>query len=133
VITYYFTDTYGCAGSASHSTSVNYCLNSDEIDVLNGVRLFPNPGSGDFLLEVPVGREQNIELTVTDGTGALYYHENFISGTGSLQHHLKLDYLSNGLYLLKLKYGSSVEKNIKLIQLRWCLQWALKKAKSARK
>ncbi len=101
--TFYVTveDTNGC--SASDTVVVAYAV-SNSYAVLGDVRIYPNPTSGIFYIEVP-NNSGDVELTISDITGKVVVRNVVRTSKVSID----LSKYNKGLYFVKLVSGNDVE------------------------
>lgn len=100
----YTSTTTGCANTASTSIVVSPCtgINVHTNDQAT-ITIYPNPGSGEFTVEMTNNSEKQIH--VMDITGRLVYT------TKSLQDKtpVNISFLSNGMYYIQIQSGERVE------------------------
>ena len=96
------TDSFGCAGKSTVVLNVNDCTGLS-VNKLAGVSVYPNPTSGEIMVELNNASVKTIHLM--DLTGRV------ISSSTSSLEVVKVDLtnLSNGIYYLKIQSDSSVE------------------------
>jgi PKD repeat protein len=63
----------------------------------------PNPGNGNFILNLSSERGDVVKLTVYSVTGTIVYQESGIGVTGSMTHALNLTRLPQGIYYLNIE------------------------------
>ncbi len=64
-------------GEIYQQFTVGYLLNTNELQPLNEVNVFPNPSSGIFQTEILLDKKQNVTIEVFDLTGRLVYKNHF--------------------------------------------------------
>lgn len=88
------TDVNGCQNSASITQTLNNCTGIPTTNKdLDNIRLFPNPNSGNFILELPT----ESVVVVLNTIGQIVFIEQLKKG----KNIVCLSYLENGIYLLK--------------------------------
>jgi len=72
--------------------------------------IFPNPSAGTFTVNFAATDAQDINIIVYNAQGRLVHNE-FMKAP-SINHHLSLEHLPSGLYVVKLNYnfGSKTQK-----------------------
>lgn len=103
-LTYSYTDSNGCSGSANTTVTVNACVGITEPAFANGVNVYPNPNSGSFTLSVAnnVG-DMNIEIT--DATGRLVYTSMESNVQAGFTKQISMEGMANGIYMMRLTTG----------------------------
>jgi hypothetical protein len=103
------TDNAGCVNSAVITIPVGRCTHIDENSADKSIRVFPNPGSGVYTLQVTDGSHKIIE--VADITGKVIYFSRLTGQSGTV------DISSNpaGIYLLKITSGDTI-KVVRLVK-----------------
>jgi hypothetical protein len=77
----------------------------------SALKVFPNPSTGAFQIDLKIDKEN--EITVTDLAGRLYHKESFV-GTDKGSHIVDLSGLAKGIYFLTLK-GTNFSSTKKII------------------
>ncbi len=83
----------------------------DEIDI----KVFPNPGEGNFKVEANLEDVESLEMYVFDASGSEIYNSTIRSENGRFKNDINLTEFSSGIYFLALKSGDKIftEKLIK--------------------
>ncbi len=102
IITYTYTDSSNCVGSAIDSLFVDLCLGISNTDN-NLFEISPNPFTSEIFMSFPNPFEKVISLYNTNGE--LVYQEKINIETT----RITLDYLPAGIYLLQVASGSEVK------------------------
>ncbi|MCA6362169.1 MAG: lamin tail domain-containing protein [Bacteroidetes bacterium] len=98
LITYTYTDTSSCVGSATDSIFVDVCTGLAQSNTTGSIRVFPNPANETLQLSaVPAGTQ----LEVFDATGRLVMAQ-------TAQPQLNISALENGSYVLALRNASGI-------------------------
>jgi Secretion system C-terminal sorting domain len=90
------TDANGCQGSTTYQLNVSECVGLKDVSTTaSGIRLYPNPSKGEFIVEIQDKLVHTIE--VTDLSGRLLYT------TTSKNEKISLDLtqFANGVYYVK--------------------------------
>lgn len=94
----------GCSGKTTHVLTVNECVGINEITTtLSGVRIYPNPTSGIFTVEVKNALLKTIQ--VTDLTGRII----MTNTSNNEKINLNINTLSNGIYYVKIQTDDAIE------------------------
>lgn len=93
VITYTYTDSVGCSGTATDSIMVDICTKTTTIDALSEVTIYPNPNNGTFTLQV--NSSAAADVMIYDAQGKLVY-------TQKVQPHVAtpMNIESSGMYMV---------------------------------
>jgi hypothetical protein len=103
------TDDFGCKGEDVVSIEVVECVGLAEAGKLSAVRVYPNPTSGEFTVEMNVSGNTLVE--VTDVTGRVILSQT----TESATFDVNINDLAGGIYYVQLSNGDSIER-IKVIK-----------------
>jgi hypothetical protein len=105
------TGTEGCIASDSIMIHFKDCTGIENHDD-EKLYITPNPGSGFFLLNLPVGLSGEISMTISDISGSLIWKNRAIIKPEDNAVKIDLQSVPDGLYLLTLYYeqGLSVQK-----------------------
>jgi len=94
----------GCTGMNTAVVTVDPCIGIANIgSVLSGLSVYPNPGTGDFTIELKNGSAKTI--VVTDYTGKIV----FTSTSSRDLIHVNLSSMANGIYNVKIESNNSTE------------------------
>lgn len=98
------TDAHGCSGTTIISVTAEKCTGLTSLSGVNSnVRIFPNPGTGEFTLELNNGLSKTIE--VTDLTGRIILQ----SKSNNDLVNFNISALANGVYYVKVTSDNSTE------------------------
>ncbi len=98
------TDANGCQKSTTIVQNVNECTGLNEITRAGeGVKIYPNPTSGEFTIELSNSTAKTLE--VIDLTGRVVYS----NAAASEKVKVNLNNLANGIYYVKIQTKSSTE------------------------
>ncbi len=97
-------DINNCSATTMVSLNVNACLGLNALSgSINGLRVYPNPTSGEFVVELGNGLTKSVE--VMDVTGRVV-----VSATSSNDYvNVNINTLSNGVYYVKVKSNHATE------------------------
>jgi lysyl endopeptidase len=96
-------------GQFTNEASHNFCVTSVSVleeSALQEFKLYPNPAKNQVTIVIPAVVAGNYLLEMTDVTGRIVYSEQ--RGAEVLNQTVNVDGLSNGLYMVRLSYGSEV-------------------------
>lgn len=96
---------------------VEHCNVGVETNILNeAVNLYPNPSSGQMVIELEFPRELDVELSITDIRGQLIETID-VGRVSKAQYQRDLSYLGSGIYLLQVRSGRAmVVRRIEIIK-----------------
>ncbi|PCH99299.1 MAG: hypothetical protein COB85_00225 [Bacteroidetes bacterium] len=101
MVTYSYTDSLGCSGSSSKTVSVQFCLGIDDNIYSSLIKVYPNPNTGQFTLELDLPEEAWLNVKLYHFTGQLIYSKEIGNVTGSYTQQMGLSKYSKGLYYLQ--------------------------------
>jgi bacillolysin len=96
-------------GQFTNEASHNFCVTSVSVleeSALQEFKLYPNPAKNQVTIVIPAVVAGNYLLEMTDVTGRIVYSDQ--RGAEVLNQTVNVDGLSNGLYMVRLSYGSEV-------------------------
>ena len=103
-----------CASYDTVSITFIDCTGIEDLGQQQYIRVFPNPGKGDFSIELPIGiTHGTVELR--DFSGRLVYKEDFHSTSKSGLINLKTGLLA-GVYILSINIHNHIYKEKLIIQ-----------------
>lgn len=105
-ITYTYTDLNMCTNSATDVITVTEFIGIIENLQDNEVRLFPNPGNGNFVLQVNVKTENNFDVKIYNTINEIVFSEENIPLGIGIEKKFNLD-LSEGVYFVKISGNKS--------------------------
>lgn len=79
----------------------------EELGMLSGLNLFPNPTENELNLSFNIEENQAVEITFLDLTGKVVKTTRVNAAIGSNQVHMNTSELSSGVYFLHVKTGSA--------------------------
>jgi len=98
------TDGNGCAGKTTHAVTVNECVGINQITTtLSGIKVYPNPTSGVFTVELKNASVKTIQ--VTDLTGRVI----MTNASSNEKIDVNINTLANGIYYVKIQSDNTVE------------------------
>jgi len=99
-IAYSYTDSSGCFNADTVYVTVDACTHISDNGTFD-IKLYPNPNDGNFEIDL----KDNSKLSLYNSLGELVYTNILPSG----KHFLRINDLTNGLYLLKAETASKSE------------------------
>ncbi len=106
-VTYSFTDTTGCTGSATSQVTVllDNNIGINNIEGISGVNVFPNPSNGEFELSLKSADSKKINLNITDAAGKKVFAEDNIHVLNAFVKKIVLKGVAVGVYNLTINTG----------------------------
>ena len=101
-LTYAYTDGNGCSGSAQSSIVVDECLGLEDNE-LSSVNVFPNPSSGNLVIDA--GTDQLVSITVYDRLGKLVLSQE-VEATST---NIDLSFVADGVYTLRIVTSAGIQ------------------------
>ena len=80
----------------------------------NSIKVYPNPNTGQFILEMNIPETQDIKLSIINMLGQQVYSEKLNKIQGSYQKQIDISTYSKGIYNLQL-LGDKMLVNKKII------------------
>ncbi len=112
VITYEFTDTYGCVNSELYTVEVVNCVGIGENEA-PGLELFPNPTNGIINVTLTSDKFENANIQVLDALGKIVYTTEGINISGTNTVQVDLTNEPQGLYFVTVSGdGQRITKKI---------------------
>lgn len=113
------TDEFGCEGKDTVVVTLQDCNTSmgGDLGSDQSVKVYPNPTSGDFIVEVQKLWSEPTEIKLFDASGRLVYSTRKLLDEGMNQISINIPGLSAGSYILQLESGDSRE-TVKLNVMR---------------
>ena len=89
---------YGAVKKLAQATGVYNYTGTKKLDCV----LFPNPGEGDFMLDLNADKNESVTIEVFNVTGQKVANENWIVKSGHNQHSLDLKGMAKGNYIVRI-------------------------------
>lgn len=109
-------DTMTNRSDCSFSTGIAFAPDFSDEDLLETVRVYPNPINDLLFVEIPafVNSNQSLELSLINVNGQLIYNNNMDANSGE-RVQISMQQIPAGMYFLQLRCGNSrkIEKLIK--------------------
>ena len=114
IIIYSYTDGNGCTDTVSQNVTIYTCTGIDGLISEKLIKLFPNPNTGEFIIEMFFLKEvKQLEIKITNILGQDLYYEQLIQFTGKYHREINFSDYANGVYRLQIKTNNTtVNKNI---------------------
>ena len=87
-----------------------------EVEWLDQFRLYPNPNTGIFTVEMTGDAQQELEFVFYNVAGQLVERTKLDFGTGELKHNFNYSHYPSGLYTLEIRSGISAMRVKVVIQ-----------------
>ena len=107
-VTYSYTDSLGCSNSASQSVSVVQCTGISEVDKTTQIKIYPNPNTGLFNLEINIIQQGIFELKIFNNLGQDIFTEKLEQFKGIYEKRLDFMEYPIGVYNLQLVTDNEV-------------------------
>ncbi len=103
VVTYIYTNGFGCTDSAQRTITVTNCTGVEEGLVAVSAQVFPNPNNGDFTLSIDLNTTQNVSLTMSNALGQVIYQSEQKLAEGNSKLNLSIKDQQAGIYFMQVK------------------------------
>lgn len=112
VISYKVTNVEGCSEIATEIVTVDACVGVAQAASLAGISIYPNPSSGQFVVEISGRIEPQTQVRIYDITGKAVYEERIPEVMQNYRREFDLTAFAKGVYLLRINFNSwvAVEK-----------------------
>ena len=84
---------------------VNIASGLAELSSVENISIYPNPNTGEFVIEMNVLKIQDVKITLINITGQVIYSENLKRFKGVYFKRIDIKGLSTGVYQLQIKTG----------------------------
>ena len=105
------TDDLDCSDSLFYQLGISTGISANSRVVSNELRIFPNPGKGEFYLN-GLNSQMVYQLRITDLSGRILYRKTMINS--QLNEKLNLSFLGSGMYILNV-YSPEEFHSMKLL------------------
>jgi hypothetical protein len=110
-VTYTYTDLNGCINSASSNIEVSNCLGVDQFNLSGlSMKIYPNPASSDFNLEISTPEKEEVEIMVYNPNGKLVFSDKLSLESGINKLALNSSQYARGIYLVNMFTKTEVLK-----------------------
>jgi len=92
-------------GSPATSNTITMIVNPvgiAEIDFINNINIYPNPNTGEFVLEMEITKPENLGIKLLNVIGQVIYKENLIKYSGTYQKTIDVSKQVTDIYTLQL-------------------------------
>ena len=103
VVTYIYTNGFGCTDSAQRTITVTNCTGIEEGLVAVSAQVYPNPNNGDFTLSIDLNTTQNVSLTMSNALGQVIYQSEQKLAEGTSKLILSIKDQQAGIYFMQVK------------------------------
>ncbi len=94
---YDYSDYFNCGGTGI-----------EDIDFINYLNIFPNPNTGEFIIEMNITKATDLEIKLLDVIGKVIYEEKLNKYVGAYQKSIYVGDISKGIYNLQLLGGEGI-------------------------
>jgi Zn-dependent metalloprotease len=109
-ITYTYTDSANCTGSATQQIYVDVCAGLSSGNVAgSGLNVFPNPAEDNFTIEYLTNENQPAAVTVTNALGQTVYAMQMNAAAGVNRWNINSSGFSAGMYFVMITSGTEVK------------------------
>ncbi len=114
IIVYSYTDGNGCTDTVSKNVTITICTGIDGLISEKTIKLFPNPNTGEFIIEMFFLKEvKELEIKITNILGQDLYYEQLKQFTGKYHREINFSDYAKGVYRLQIKTNNTtVNKKI---------------------
>ena len=99
------TDANGCVDTDDVNVVIDTCVGIKEVNITELVSVYPNPGNGNFILELP--QSQNNDLVFDVRIVNIYgQHVQELQLNAAQQHYLDLTNTPAGIYFIRISSGN---------------------------
>ena len=96
------TNSDGCTGGDEVAITFKDCTGINELAARFEVRVFPNPNSGEFVLQIDGFSAETVQLEIINSTGEVVHHGGNMVIDGRSNHSVSVEKLPAGQYFLRL-------------------------------
>jgi len=106
--TYYdsLTTIDGCDSTFTTNLTVDTCVGIHNFEFINGLKIYPNPNTGKFNIEMDIAEAENFELRIFNNLGQEIFTEKLTQFKGIYEKEIDLSTYAAGLYNLQLSSGN---------------------------
>ena len=115
IITYDYTDSHGCNSTVSDSTLVDACLQVPESQLLEIMRVYPNPANTSLKVSLPVVRDGIFNILLTDLAGRQVLKEHAVITPGLNEITMDVSGFEAGVYVLSVSLDGSEKRNLRVV------------------
>ncbi len=97
-----------------NSWGLDFCFIQQNIkeNQIKGLKIYPNPSSGVFNIEIPQLNDRHVSVQISDISGRIVYQKLFETGQNQFQAEIRIPYLKKGNYILKISTGNQLSNEI---------------------
>ncbi len=105
-IAYSYADSNGCVNSDSTLMKLYICAGIEEANLLQNLKIYPNPNSGIFTIQKPSNLNQNLEIKILDMNSKLILEKTMTPNQAKFE--IDISKYSDGIYYLQLKTNNEL-------------------------
>jgi PKD repeat protein len=91
----------------------NDLLSTDDIELINGLSVYPNPSTGLYTVKLSLRSSEDVSINAINSLGQVVLSEERSGLSGTNEYGIDMSTQPNGIYFLTLRAGSQA-KNVKL-------------------
>ncbi len=114
-ITYSFTNSNGCTGSATQTITVNACTGIIEESIANSLIIAPNPAREQLLISFNNANSNNVRVNIIAADGKLVYSENAAAASQYVKY-IDVSTFAKGLYFIQIISEEGMLNNKLIVQ-----------------
>ena len=99
-VIYTYIDSNSCINSDTTIVYVQSCVGIDEISNDFGILIYPNPNTGEFIIEKPISLNKEVKVKLLDATSKLILEK--VIPIGKQKVEMDITKYSKGIYYLQL-------------------------------
>jgi PKD repeat protein len=99
IITYTYTDSNACSNTDTTTITVQNCVGLNQIEINFGIIIYPNPNTGLFTIEKPIGLNKEVKVELLDVTSKLITQK--VISADSQKIEIDITNYSKGIYYLQ--------------------------------
>ncbi len=97
--------------------TVNTCLGVEDLSFINSLSIYPNPNTGNFMIEMDITKVANFQIKLLNVIGQTVYEEKVNSRSGIYQKEINLSGHGEGIYFLSIETKEGViRKKVLIVQ-----------------
>jgi Zn-dependent metalloprotease len=109
-ITYSYTDTAGCTGTATQQIYVDVCAGITSQNMANsGMNVYPNPAEDNFTIEYNAAMSQTTLVTISNSLGQVVYSAQMNATAGANRWNINASDYAAGMYFVMITSGTEVK------------------------
>lgn len=105
-------------GTSSETVTVTQSgtVGVDEIESINDINIYPNPNTGNFVIEMEITKPQDLEIKLINVIGQTIYEEKISKYSGDYKKEIELPNIKSGVYYLNIETKEGVIRRKVIVQ-----------------